>query len=74
MNTRATGEESHAGSADVALIRSPGFWVIVRYAVLFGVVLAFAGLAFLGLVSAGTDLWFTLPANPGWFDGNLCGQ
>ncbi len=71
MSTRATGEESQAGSADVALIRSPGFGAIVRYAVLFGVVLAFAGLAFLGLVSAGTDLWFTLPANPGWFDGNL---
>ena len=52
-------------------MRSPGFWVIVRYAVLFGVVLAFAALAFMGLVRAGTDLWFTLPEDPGWFDGNL---
>ena len=41
------------------------------YAALFGVVLAFASLAFLGLVKGGTDLWFTLPKNPGWFDGSL---
>ena len=43
----------------------------MRYAVLFGVVLAFAGLAYLGLVSGGTDLWFTLPKDPGWLDGHL---
>jgi H+/Cl- antiporter ClcA len=71
MRTRATGEESHPGSDDVALTRSPGFWVIVRYAIVFGVVLAFAGLAFLGLVKGGTDLWFTLPEDPGWLDGSL---
>ena len=41
------------------------------YAVLFGVVLAFAALAFLGLVKGGTNLWFTLPKNPGWLDGSL---
>ena len=41
------------------------------YAVVFGVVLAFAALAFLGLVEAGTDLWFTLPKDPGWLDGSL---
>jgi H+/Cl- antiporter ClcA len=41
------------------------------YAALFGVVLAFASLAFLALVSGGTDLWFTLPKNPGWLDGSL---
>ena len=71
MSTRATGEDAPPGSEHVVLMRSPGFWVIVRYAIMLGVVLAFAALAFLGLVSAGTDLWFTLPANPGWFDGNL---
>jgi H+/Cl- antiporter ClcA len=38
---------------------------------LFGVVLAFASLAFLGLVKGGTKLWFTLPKDPGWLDGNL---
>jgi len=43
----------------------------MRYAVLFGVVLAFAALAYLGLVSGGTDLWFTLPKDPGWLDGHL---
>ena len=44
---------------------------MMGYAALFGVVLAFASLAFLGLVKGGTDLWFTLPKNPGWFDGSL---
>lgn len=38
---------------------------------MFGVVLAFAALAFLGLVKGGTNLWFTLPKTPGWFDGSL---
>ena len=71
MSTRATGEDPNPGSDNVALTRSPGFWVIVRYAILFGVVLAFAGLAFLGLVKGGTDLWFTLPEDPGWLDGSL---
>src|SRR4051794_14289628 len=54
--------------APVALTRSAGFWPVMRYAAMFGVVLAFASLAFLGLVSGGTQLWFTLPKNPGWFD------
>ena len=71
MSTRATGNDSHPGSDNVAMMRSPGFWVIVRYAILLGVVLAFAGLAFLGLVKGGTNLWFTLPEDPGWLDGNL---
>ena len=71
MSERATTEKSPPGSDNVALTRSPGFWVIVRYAILFGVVLAFAGLAFLGLVKGGTDLWFTLPEDPGWLDGSL---
>jgi H+/Cl- antiporter ClcA len=65
------GDASPSGSDVAALIRSPGFWVITRYAALFGVVLAFAALAFLGLIKAGTQLWFTLPKNPGWFDGSL---
>ena len=43
----------------------------MRNAVVFGVVLAFAALAFLWMVDAGTNLWFTLPENPGWLDGNL---
>jgi H+/Cl- antiporter ClcA len=43
----------------------------MRYAALFGVVLAFAALAFLALVKGGTKLWFTLPKNPGWLDGSL---
>jgi H+/Cl- antiporter ClcA len=55
----------------VPLTRSPGFWLIMRYAALFGVVLGFASLAFLGLLKGGTKLWFTLPKDPGWFDGNL---
>jgi len=55
----------------VPLTRSAGFWLIMRYAALFGVVLGFAALAFLGLLKGGTKLWFTLPKDPGWFDGSL---
>ena len=50
---------------------SPGFWVLMRNAAVFGVVLAFAALAFLWIVDAGTKLWFTLPDSPGWLDGSL---
>ena len=57
--------------SEIALDRTPGFWMIVGYAIALGVVLAFAGLAFLGLVKGGTELWFTLPKHPGWFDGSL---
>src|SRR5689334_5971354 len=65
-------DEAPASDSDfVALTRSPGFWVIIRYAALFGVALAFAALAFLGLLKAGTKLWFTLPKGPGWLDGSL---
>jgi H+/Cl- antiporter ClcA len=65
------GEGPPTDSVFVPLTRSPGFWVIVRRAVLFGVVLAFAALVFLALVKGGTRLWFTLPKHPGWLDGNL---
>jgi hypothetical protein len=61
------GEAPSSNSDFVALTRSPGFWVIMRYAALFGVVLAFAELAFLALVKGGTKLWFTLPkTRAGW--------
>jgi H+/Cl- antiporter ClcA len=65
------GKAAPADAGFVALTRSPGFWLIVRYAVLLGAVLAFGALAFLGLLQHGTKLWFTLPKNPGWFDGKL---
>jgi len=55
----------------VALYRSSGFWTIIGYAVVLGLVLAAAALAFLGLVKGGTKLWFTLPKNPDWFSGHL---
>ena len=70
MSTRASGGDPPPGPGQVALVRSPGFWVIVRYAILFGVVLAFAALAFLALVKFGTNLWFTLPDDLGWFGGS----
>jgi H+/Cl- antiporter ClcA len=65
------GEAPPSGSGVEALTRSPGFWVIMRYAALFGIVLAFAALAYLALIEGGTKLWFTLPKNPGWLDGSL---
>ena len=64
-------EGSQSGPDGVPLAQSPGFWRLMGYAALFGVVLAFASLAFLGLVKGGTKLWFTLPKTSGWFDGNL---
>lgn len=66
-----TSEEPSSDSDFVPLAKSPGFWVMMRDAALFGVVLGFAALAFLGLLKGGTKLWFTLPKDPGWFDGSL---
>ncbi len=73
VNTReapATDEGHPESFAQAALTRSPGFWLSVRYALLFGVVLAFASLAFLGVTEAGGN-WFALPGDPGWLDGKL---
>jgi H+/Cl- antiporter ClcA len=70
--SRATSGQGPGSGPDlVALDRSPDFWTIVGYAVLCGVVLAVAALAFLGLLKGGTKLWFTLPKNPDWFSGSL---
>src|SRR5215813_9418698 len=66
-----TSEPPPPDAALSPLTRSPGFWLVVRYAALLGVVLAFASLAFLGLLKGGAKLWFTLPKDPGWFDGKL---
>src|SRR5215471_59983 len=74
MNGQPEHRPDDRPSADsdfVPLTRSPGFWVIIGYAALFGVALGFAALAFLGLLKGGTKLWFTLPKDPGWFDGSL---
>ena len=64
-------ETPASDSVFVPLTKSPGFWAAMRNAALFAVVLSFAALAFLGLLKGGTKLWFTLPKDPGWFDGNL---
>lgn len=66
----SSDEEPGAGVSLVALARSSRFWTVIGYAVVFGVVLAFASLAFLGLLKGGTKLWFTLPKNPDWFSGS----
>jgi len=62
---------SPSSAAAVALNRSPGFWMLMGYAVVFGVVIAFAALIFVGLMKAGTNAWFTLPKTPGWGTGHL---
>ena len=66
----SSDEEPGSSPTFVALDRSREFWTVIGYAVVFGLVLAFAGLAFLGLVKGGTKLWFTLPKNPDWFSGS----
>jgi chloride channel protein, CIC family len=74
MNRPPRTETDEAPSSDSDLVpvtKSPGFWPSMGYAVVFGVVLAFAALAFLGLLKGGTKLWFTLPNDPGWLDGSL---
>jgi H+/Cl- antiporter ClcA len=60
---------SNAGPALPPLARSKTFWRLLRNALIFGVVLAFAGLAFLG-VTQGGDLWFD-PGDNGWLGGEL---
>jgi H+/Cl- antiporter ClcA len=67
----SSAAEPGSGPGFGALDRSRGFWTIVGYAVVFGLVLAVAALAFLGLVKSGGKVWFTLPKNPGWFSGSL---
>jgi H+/Cl- antiporter ClcA len=66
----SSDEEPGSGASFEALDRSRGFWTVIGYAVVLGIVLAFAGLAFLGLVKGGTNAWFTLPKSPGWFSGH----
>jgi H+/Cl- antiporter ClcA len=71
-SSQASSDEGPgSGPGFVPLGRSRGFWMIIGYAVVFGLVLAVAALAFLGLLKGGTKLWFTLPKNPGWFSGHL---
>ena len=68
---RRSREAASSDTEFVPLTRSPGFWAMIGWAGLFGVVLAFGALAFLALLKHGTKLWFTLPENPGWFDGSV---
>jgi H+/Cl- antiporter ClcA len=65
------GEAPESSAAGVALNRTPGFWPTMGYAVVFGVVIAFAALIFLAVMKGGTNAWFTLPKNPDWFSGHL---
>src|SRR5271165_4194262 len=65
------GTAPGSSAADVALNRTPEFWPLMGYAVVFGVVIAFAALIFVGLMKAGTNAWFTLPKTPGWGTGHL---
>ena len=70
--THPPGHEADVADSDFgALAKAPGFWAMMGDAALLGLVLAFAALAFLGLVTGGADLWFSLPDNPGWLDGSL---
>jgi chloride channel protein, CIC family len=70
----APGEPSNgrqSASELTPLNQQPGFWPMMGYAVLFGVVIAFAALIFLAVMKGGTKAWFELPKNPDWFSGNL---
>ena len=62
--------DDRSGAGFEPLTHSPGFWLVQRYALMLGVILAFGSLAFLGVVKHGGK-WFDLPSDPGWFDGRL---
>ena len=66
--------EPSAGSQSGSDVPPPltarsGFWVIMGWAAVLGLCIALAALVFLALLKGGTDLWYTEPKNPGWFDG-----
>ena len=52
----------------VPLGQTRGFWVLMGYALLLGVVGALAGLVFLGITDAGNN-WYDV-SDPGWFGGH----
>jgi H+/Cl- antiporter ClcA len=52
----------------VPIGQSPGFWKLMGYAVVLGVVGAVAGLLFLGVTGAGNN-WYEV-SDPGWFGGH----
>ncbi|KHL17103.1 H+/Cl- antiporter ClcA [Mumia flava] len=61
--------EERIGDIELApLARSRSFWVLMRDAVVFGVVLALGGLVFLAIVEGG-DFWGE-PADDGWWGGH----
>ena len=51
----------------VPLGETRGFWILMGYALLLGVVGAVAGLVFLGVTGAGNN-WYDV-SDPGWFGG-----
>lgn len=66
----AADDKPSTGPGFPPLDRSRGFWTIIGYAGLLGLLLAVAALAFLGVVKGGSK-WFTLPKTPNWFSGHL---
>ncbi|KAA1422596.1 chloride channel protein [Mumia zhuanghuii] len=63
-----TGAEQPGTLPIAPLARSRDFWVLIRDAVVFGVVLAFGGLVFLAIVENG-DFWGD-PQSNGWWGGS----
>jgi H+/Cl- antiporter ClcA len=63
-------DQPQAGPPFPPLAQSSAFWLLLRYAVVFGIALGFAGIAFLGVTEGGGDLWFEL-SDAGWMGGDL---
>jgi H+/Cl- antiporter ClcA len=55
-------------AAEAPVTQKREFWVLMGYAAALGVVGAFAGLVFMGVVRVGGK-WYT-DSNPGWFGGH----
>src|SRR6478736_6467571 len=58
---------SDADRSPVPITQTRGFWVLMGYALVLGVVGAAAGLAFLGVTDLGNN-WYDV-SDPGWFGG-----
>jgi H+/Cl- antiporter ClcA len=48
--------------------QTPGFWILMAYALLLGIVGAVVGLVFLGVIEIGNN-WYDV-SDPGWFGGH----
>jgi H+/Cl- antiporter ClcA len=67
MADTSASEPENSSRPTLELGQTRGFWMLMGYALVLGVVGAVAGLVFLGVVDAGNNWWVV--SNPGWLGG-----